>query len=83
MAQARRDPAAVYFELASTKTNRAAVATLTKWSLAILLAYVAKPFNGVELLEATPLSWTRGGRPVSRNGETGRWGGDHGGGRHI
>ncbi|WFU34349.1 hypothetical protein QA635_07945 [Bradyrhizobium brasilense] len=55
---------------------------MTKWSLAVLLAYLAKQFNGVELLDATPLFWTRGGKPVGRNGETDQWGGDHGG-RHI
>jgi hypothetical protein len=38
---------------------------------------------GAELMDATPLFWTRGGRPISRNGATGQWGGDHGGGRHI
>ena len=56
-------------------------ATLTQWSEAILVAYLKR--FGAELLDTAPLFWTRGGRPVSRDGATGRWGGDHGGGRHI
>ncbi|MBR1198852.1 hypothetical protein JQ574_22910 [Bradyrhizobium sp. AUGA SZCCT0158] len=81
LAQARRDPAGVYFAIERTKTDKAAAATLTQWSLAILIAYLKR--FGVELMDNTPLFWTRGGRPVSRNGATGQWGGDHGGGRHI
>ena len=37
----------------------AAAATLTTWSLAILIAYL-KQF-GAELMDNTPLFWTRGG----------------------
>ena len=48
---------------------------------AILIAYLKK--FGADLLDTAPLFWTRGGRPVSRVGETGQWGGNHGGGRHI
>lgn len=81
LAQARRDPAGVWFALARTKTDKAAAATLTQWSLAILIAYLKR--FGAELMDNTPLFWTRGGRPVSRDGITGQWGGDHGGGRHI
>jgi hypothetical protein len=81
LAQARRDPAGVWFALARTKTDKAAAATLTKWSLAILIAYLKR--FGAELMDNTPLFWTRGGRPVSRDGVTGQWGGDHGGGRHV
>ena len=88
LAQARRDAGGVHFGLARTKTDKAAAATLTQWSLAILVAYLRKQFGEAELLdtkllETTPLFWTRGGRPVSRNGRTGQWGGDHGGGRHV
>ncbi|MBR1150138.1 hypothetical protein [Bradyrhizobium sp. JYMT SZCCT0428] len=79
--QARVDDVGIYFALARTKTGRAAAATLTPWSQAILLAYLRK--LGLQLLDTTPLFWTRGGRPVSRAGTTGQWGGDHGGGRHI
>lgn len=81
LAQAKRDPAGVYFALDRTKTAKAAAATLTQWSLAILVAYLGR--FGAELMDATPLFWTRGGKPVSRAGATGQWGGDHGGGRHI
>lgn len=81
LSQARRDAGGIYFSLARTKTDKAAVATLTKWSLAILVAYLQD--FGADLLDSTPLFFTRGGRPVSRKGETGQWGGDHGGGRHV
>jgi hypothetical protein len=81
LAQARRDTAGVYFAIERTKTDKAAAATLTKWSLAILIAYHKK--FGAQLMDTAPLFWTRGGRPVSRASSTGQWGGDHGGGRHI
>jgi hypothetical protein len=81
LAQVRGDAAGPFFSLDRAKTGRAAAATLTRWSQAILVAYLKK--FGAELLDTAPLFWTRGGRPVSRVGETGRWGGDHGGGRHI
>lgn len=81
LAQARRDAGGIYFGLARTKTDKAAAATLTAWSLAVLVAYLNR--FGAELLDTTPLFWTRGGRPISRLGATGQWGGDHGGGRHI
>ena len=63
------------------KTGKAAAATLTQWSRAILVAYVER--FGAELLDTTPLFWTRGGKPVARDGATGQWGGDHGGGKHV
>jgi hypothetical protein len=81
--QARQDAGGVHFALGRAKTGKAAAATLSHWSYAILLAYLRKQFNGAELLETTPLFWTRGGRPVSRKGKTGKWGGDHGGGKHV
>ena len=80
-AQARVDDIGIWFALPRAKTGRPAAATLTQWSQAILIAYLRK--FGAELFDTTPLFWTRGGRPVSRDGETGRWGGDHGGGAHV
>jgi hypothetical protein len=81
LAQVRGDAAGPFFALDRAKTGKAAAATLTRWSQAILAAYLRK--LGAELLDTAPLFWTRGGRPVSRVGRTGRWGGDHGGGGHI
>jgi hypothetical protein len=81
LAQVRNDSAGVYFGLDRTKTDKAAAATLTKWSLAILIAYLKR--FGADLMDTTPLFWTRGGRPIARAGASGQWGGDHGGGRHI
>ncbi len=79
--QADRDGVGLFFRLDRAKTGRAAAATLSQWSTAILIAYL--DHMGVDLLDTTPLFWTRGGRPVSRKGKTGQWGGDHGGGRHV
>jgi hypothetical protein len=79
--QASRDAFGLLFFLDRAKTGKAAAATLSQWSQAILLAYLEK--LGLDLLDNTPLFWTRGGKPVSRKGETGRWGGDHGGGAHV
>ena len=80
-AQIRSDDIGVYFAIDRAKTGKAAAATLTQWSQAILAAYLNH--FGADLLDTTPLFWTRGGRPMSRNGVTGQWGGDHGGGRHV
>jgi hypothetical protein len=79
--QASRDGVGLLFTVARAKTGKAAAATLSRWSQAILIAYLDQ--IGAEMLDSTPLFWTRGGRPVSRKGRTGQWGGDHGGGRHI
>jgi hypothetical protein len=81
LSQARMDGAGIFFALGRAKTGKAAAATLTPWSHAILVTYLG--IFGAEMLETTPLFWTRGGRPVSRVGETGKWGGNHGGGRHV
>jgi hypothetical protein len=81
LTQVRGDTVGPFFALDRAKTGRAAAATLTQWSEAILVAYLER--FGAELLETAPLFWTRDGRPVSRDGTTGRWGGDHGGGRHV
>jgi hypothetical protein len=80
-AQCQNDKAGLLFVTERTKTGRPAAATLTPWSNSVLMAYLER--FGAELLDTTPLFWTRGGKPVSRHGDTGQWGGDHGGGRHI
>jgi hypothetical protein len=79
--QASRDAFGLVFLLDRAKTGKAAAATLSTWSQAILLTYLDK--LGLELLDTTPLFWTRGGKPMSRKGKTGQWGGDHGGGAHV
>jgi hypothetical protein len=79
--QANYDGFGLLFMVARAKTGKAAAATLSRWSQAILRTYLDR--IGVEMLDTTQLFWTRGGRPVSRKGQTGQWGGDHGGGRHI
>lgn len=80
-AHATNDGFGIVFALGRAKTGRAALGTLSPWSRAILRAYLA--LIGVELLDNAPLFWTRGGRPVGRQGTTGQWGGDHGGGAHV
>jgi hypothetical protein len=45
----------IHFALGRAKTGKAAAATLSQWSYAILLAYLRKQFNGAELHEKTPL----------------------------
>jgi hypothetical protein len=81
LAQARTDDVGIYFAVDRAKTGKAAAATLSQWSQAILVAYLTG--FGADLLDNTPLFWTRGGPPVGRTGAIGQWGGDHGGGRHI
>jgi hypothetical protein len=81
LAQVRSDNIGIYFAVDRAKTGKAAAATLSQWSQAVLVAYLNG--FGAELFDTAPLFWTRGGRPVSRDGATGQWGGDHGGGRHI
>jgi hypothetical protein len=78
--QADDDGLGMLFFLDRAKTGRAAAGTLSQWSQAILLAYLRK--LGVDLLEHTPLFWTRGGMAVSRAGTPGRRGGNVGGGRN-
>lgn len=77
--QAANDGLGMLFFVDRAKTGRAAAGTLSQWSQAILLTYLRK--LGVDLLDHTPLFWTRGGKAVSRTGEAGR-GGDRGGGRN-
>jgi hypothetical protein len=78
--QAADDGLGVLFFVGRAKTGRAAAGTLTRWSQAILLAYLKK--LGLDMLDTTPLFWTRGGQPVSRKGGIGR-GGNRGGGRPV
>ena len=78
--QADHDGTGILFNVERAKTGQSAAGTLTKWSQAILMAYLKERFGGAELLESTPLFWTRGHQPISRPGRKG-WGGDHGGGR--
>ncbi len=80
LAQIRGDATGPFFTIDRAKTGRSAVATLTPWSQAVLVAYL--DLFGAELLDSAPLFWTRGGRPVSRTSQ-GTWGGNHGGGRHV
>jgi hypothetical protein len=80
-AQCGSDIDGLIFSIGRAKTGKAAAGTLTQWSQAILLAYLRN--FGADILETSPLFRTRGGKPVSRKGKTGQWGGDHGGGTHV
>jgi hypothetical protein len=64
--QRRSDGQGSVFGLDRAKTGRAAAGTLSRWSEAILDAYLAK--LGVELHDATPIFWTRGGTSSARGG---------------
>jgi hypothetical protein len=55
-----------YFDLERAKTGRAAAGTLSRWSEAILDAYLAK--LGIELHNAAPIFWTRGGTSTAKGG---------------
>jgi hypothetical protein len=55
-----------FFDLERAKTGRAAAGTLSRWSDAILDAYLAK--LGLELHGAAPIFWTRGGRSAAKGG---------------
>jgi hypothetical protein len=62
----------LYFELGRAKTGRAAVATLSQWSLALLTAYVKDlKAQGVGLLPAAPIFRTPGAKPGPKGGR--RW----------
>jgi hypothetical protein len=54
------------FALERAKTGRAAAGTLSRWSEAILDAYLAK--LGLKLHDAAPLFWTRGGTATAKGG---------------
>jgi hypothetical protein len=60
------DDGGAVFLLDRANTGRAAVGTLTRWSEAILDAYLAK--LGIELHAAAPLFWTRGGNSTAKGG---------------
>ena len=60
------DGAGSYFDLARAKTGRAAAGTLSRWSEAILDAYLSK--LGIELHAAAPIFWTRGGTATAKGG---------------
>jgi hypothetical protein len=64
--QRRNDGHGSVFSLARAKTGRPAAATLSRWSEAILDAYLDK--LGVTLHNATPLFWTRGGLSTAKGG---------------
>jgi len=55
-----------YFDLARAKTGRAAAGTLSRWSEAMLDAYLGK--LGIELHDAAPIFWTRGGTSTAKGG---------------
>ncbi len=66
VAQRGHDGHGSVFWLSRAKTGRAAAGTLTRWSEALLDAYLAK--LGVELHAATPIFWTRGGTSTVKGG---------------
>jgi len=55
-----------YFDLARAKTGKAAAGTLSQWSEAILNTYLGN--LGVELHDAAPIFWTRGGTSTAKGG---------------
>ncbi|RAI30369.1 hypothetical protein [Rhodoplanes serenus] len=67
--QMARDPAGAVFFVDRAKTGRAAAGTLSRWSEAILEAYLES--LGVELLDTAPLFRTAGSEPGPRGGR--RW----------
>jgi len=64
--QRRNDGQGSVFDLARAKTGRAAAGTLSRWSEAILDAYLAK--LGIELYASAPIFWTRGGTSTAKGG---------------
>ena len=66
--QVREDTQGTWFEVGRAKTGKAAAATLTPWSLAILTAYV-KRFggDGVKLAPNAPIFRNRSGAPYSKD----------------
>jgi hypothetical protein len=63
--QIRGDATGVWFAIDRAKTGKAAMATLTPWSTAILLAYVEK--LGVDLAPNAPIFRNRSGAPYSKD----------------
>jgi hypothetical protein len=64
--QRRNDGHGSVFALERAKTGRAAAGTLSRWSEAILDAYLKK--LGVELHASAPIFWTRGGTSTTKGG---------------
>src|SRR6476660_7766125 len=54
------------FALERAKTGRAAAGTLSRWSEAVLDTSLAR--LGLELHDAAPLFWTRGGTATAKGG---------------
>jgi hypothetical protein len=73
-AQSRGDIGGLWFAVGRAKTGKAALGTLTPWSQAILLAYLAGA--GVDFHANAPIFRTRGraALPKSRGGKPGRRG---------
>jgi hypothetical protein len=63
--QARSDAQGVWFALGRAKTGKAAAATLSPWSQAILRAYITR--LGVELHQHAPIFRNRSGSPYSKD----------------
>ncbi len=63
--QCAYDGSGVMFLLGRAKTGRAAAATLSPWSLAILTAYVKK--LGIDLMDDAPIFRNRSGQPYSKD----------------
>jgi hypothetical protein len=69
--QMQRDDHGVVFFVDRAKTGRAAAGTLTKWSEAVLFAYLEARGWNVHLLEDAPLFSTPGSAPGAKGGR--RW----------
>jgi hypothetical protein len=63
--QVRSDALGVWFELGRAKTGKAAAATLSPWSTAILRAYAKR--LGVEIAPNAPIFRNRSGAPYSKD----------------
>src|SRR5215831_6878374 len=66
MGQRLNDGQGSYFDLTRAKTGNAAAGTLSQWSESILNAYLSR--LGIELHDAAPIFWTRGGTSTARGG---------------
>jgi hypothetical protein len=64
--QRRKDDDGSVFSVQRAKTGRPAAGTLSRWSEAILDAYLAR--LGLTLHDAAQIFWTRGGLPTVRGG---------------
>lgn len=67
--QRNKDAHGSVFALKRAKTGRPAAGTLSRWSEAILDCYLAELSSvGIELHDAAPIFWTRGGLATARGG---------------